>query len=82
MANGTHAQPVQPPTAALVPLSPTFERVRVPLTGREAVLITANGSASYPFYYFAPSITKDGRYVVYHRYGRNDTAPPPPPSRR
>lgn len=47
-------------------LSPTFRRVTVPGTGRTAVQLTEGEAFCYPLYYFIPSVTSDGRYLVYH----------------
>lgn len=49
-------------------LSGKFPRVKAPGTGRLAVQLTQGGEACYPLYYFIPSITSDGHYLVYHRY--------------
>jgi len=36
-------------------------------TGRELTRITDGAAFCYPMYYFIPSITNDGRFMVYHR---------------
>lgn len=35
--------------------------------GRTILQLTSGGDFCYPLYYFIPSITSDGRYMVYHR---------------
>ncbi|MEO6847757.1 MAG: hypothetical protein ABI443_09360 [Chthoniobacterales bacterium] len=35
-------------------------------TGRQLTQLTSAKGASYPLYYFVPSITKDGRYLIFH----------------
>lgn len=37
-----------------------------PETGREVVQLTSARANSYPLYYFVPSVTADGRYLVLH----------------
>lgn len=48
-------------------LSPGFKRLKAPETGRPAVQLTSGAAQCYPLYYFSPTITKDGRYLVYHK---------------
>jgi hypothetical protein len=38
-----------------------------PATGRKLIQLTNGDAFCYPLYYFIPSITDDGRYLVYHR---------------
>ncbi len=49
-------------------ISHRFKRLLAPGTGRQAIQLTEEGEASYPLYYFIPSLSKDGRHLVYHRY--------------
>jgi len=49
-------------------LSETFPRLKAPGTERLAVQLTSANEACYPLYYFTPSISRDGKYLVYHRY--------------
>jgi hypothetical protein len=55
--------------AAAVPLklSKRFKRVTAPETGRAALQLTWGDAQCYPLYYYVPSITRNGRYLVYHR---------------
>ncbi|MHB8971366.1 MAG: oligogalacturonate lyase family protein [Pirellulaceae bacterium] len=58
------------PPEALPPvltLSPHFPRREAPETGRQVVQLTHGDAQCYPLYYFIPSITGDGRFLVYHR---------------
>jgi len=48
-------------------LSDSFRRRKTPGTDRVAVQLTAGEGFCYPLYYFIPSITRDGRYLIYHR---------------
>ncbi|MDX1358033.1 MAG: oligogalacturonate lyase family protein [Clostridia bacterium] len=41
-------------------------------TGRELIRITDGDAFCYPLYYFIPSITDDGKYLVYHRMDSNE----------
>ncbi|MHC4405559.1 MAG: glycoside hydrolase family 88 protein [Planctomycetota bacterium] len=50
-----------------MPLSARFKRLKAPGTGRSAVQLTSGGAFCYPLYYFIPSITKDAKYLIYHR---------------
>lgn len=47
--------------------SQTFHSISAPGTGRRAVQLTRGPAFCYPFYYFIPSITHDGQFMVYHR---------------
>lgn len=47
-------------------ISDRFPRIACPGTGRTAVQLTSGPGYCYPLYYFIPSITADGRYMVYH----------------
>lgn len=49
-------------------VSDKFPRIKAPGTGRLAVQLTFGSEACYPLYYFTPSISRDGKYLVYHRY--------------
>ncbi len=53
-------------------LSPEFKRLKAPGTGRLAVQLTSGRAQCYPLYYFIPSITRDGRYLVYHRAAKGE----------
>lgn len=48
-------------------LSEKFRRLQAPETGRGAVQLTSGEGFAYPLYFYIPSITRDGRYLVYHR---------------
>lgn len=47
-------------------LSDTFPRFRAAETGRTVVQLTRGEGWTYPLYFFIPSITRDGRYLIYH----------------
>jgi hypothetical protein len=44
-----------------------FPRIEVPGTGRPAFQLTSGPDFCYPLYYFIPSISSNGRYLVHHR---------------
>ncbi|MFV1968788.1 MAG: TolB family protein, partial [Pirellulaceae bacterium] len=46
---------------------PTFERLKAPETGRHVIQLTSGDGFTYPLYFYVPSITHDGKYLVYHR---------------
>lgn len=48
-------------------LLPELRETRDARTGRRIRQFTAGAGHSYPLYYFTPSITRDGRYLVMHR---------------
>jgi unsaturated rhamnogalacturonyl hydrolase len=48
-------------------LSDTFKRLKAPGTGRLAIQLTSGDGFCYPLYYFIPSLTKDLKYLIYHR---------------
>ena len=50
-----------------MPLSDRFQRLKAPGTGRTAVQLTSGDAICYPLYYFIPTITKDAKYLIYHR---------------
>ncbi len=50
-------------------LATSFRRLEAPGTGRRAIQLTAGDATCYPLYYFIPSFTDNGRYLVYHRAG-------------
>ncbi|MCC6419612.1 MAG: hypothetical protein IT429_15365 [Gemmataceae bacterium] len=50
-----------------LPLSSRFRRQHAPETGRRAVQLTGGEGFTYPLYFYTPSITREGRYLVYHR---------------
>ena len=41
----------------------------LPLTGRLAIQLTSGKALCYPLYYFIASITRDAKYLIYHRAG-------------
>ncbi len=51
-------------------IAATLPRLKAPETGREAIQLTTGDATCYPLYYFIPSFTDDGRYLVYHRAGK------------
>ncbi len=65
------AAPRRPVDSKVVemPLSDRFKRLKAPGTGRTAVQLTSGKVFCYPLYYFIPSITKDAKYLIYHRAG-------------
>lgn len=48
-------------------LAPAFPRLAAPGTGRRAIQLTSGPGTCYPLYYFIPSVTRDGRWLVHHR---------------
>ena len=48
-------------------LSPQFLRTKAPDTDRPVVQLTTGEAACYPLYYFIPSLTRDERFLIYHR---------------
>lgn len=50
-----------------LPLSPSFRQLEAPGTGRRVLQLTTGPGFCYPLYYYVPSVTRDDRYVVYHR---------------
>ncbi len=50
-----------------MPLSDAFRRLQAPETGRQAVQLTSGEAFCYPLYFYIPSITRDAKYLVYHR---------------
>ncbi len=48
-------------------LSSSFPRIKAPETGRTAVQLTQGTDFCYPLYYFIPSISQDGRFLIHHR---------------
>jgi rhamnogalacturonyl hydrolase YesR/Tol biopolymer transport system component len=65
------ASPV-PLLSTPIRISDQFPRIKVPGTGRAAVQLTSGAATCYPLYYFAPTLSKDGRYLVYHRYEQGE----------
>jgi rhamnogalacturonyl hydrolase YesR len=61
-----------PLLAAPLTISDRFPRIKAPGTGRAAVQLTSGAATCYPLYYFAPTLSQDGRYLVYHRYERGE----------
>ena len=47
-------------------IHPSFPRLGAPGTGRPMVQVTSGPGWSYPLYYYVPSLTSDGRYLVHH----------------
>lgn len=41
-------------------------------TGRKLVQLTQGNGFCYPLYYFIPSITRDNRYIIYHKAQDNE----------
>jgi len=54
------------PTAA-IKLSDKFKSIKAPGTGRRAIQLTSGKATCYPLYYFIPSMTRDLKFLVYHR---------------
>src|SRR5262245_39757084 len=50
-----------------VELAASYSRLSAPGTGRAAVQLTSGDAFCYPLYYYVPSITGDGTYIVFHR---------------
>jgi hypothetical protein len=48
-------------------VSPSFPRMKAPDTGRLVVQLTTGNAQCYPLYYFIPSISRDERFLIYHR---------------
>jgi len=51
----------------MISLSKKFASLAAPGAGREARQLTGGDAFCYPLYYFIPSITADGRYLIHHR---------------
>ena len=64
-SHGPFAKPSAARTA--MSLSSKFERLAAPETGRLVVQLTRGDAQCYPLYYFVPTITRDGRFLVYHK---------------
>lgn len=59
---------IQPAAAAeAIKLSNTFKRLKAPETGRAVVQLTWGKSSTYPLYFFIPTITRDNKYLIYHK---------------
>jgi Tol biopolymer transport system component len=43
-----------------------------PETGRKTIQLTKGDATCYPLYYFIPTFSDDGRYLVYHRAEKGD----------
>jgi hypothetical protein len=56
-----------PNRAEPLALSERLERTVAPGTKRTAIQLTTGPGFCYPLYYFIPSLTDDGRYLVFHR---------------
>jgi hypothetical protein len=48
-------------------LSHRFNRCEAPETGRRTVQLTSGEGFTYPLYFFIPTITRDLKYLIYHR---------------
>jgi len=48
-------------------ISDRFPRLATPGTQRPAIQLTSGPGFCYPLYYFIPSISRDQRYLVFHR---------------
>jgi len=48
-------------------ISALFPRLTDLLTQRRVIQLTSGPGFCYPLYYFIPSISRDGRYLVFHR---------------
>jgi hypothetical protein len=59
------------PAAELL-LSATFQRSKAPETGRLVVQLTSGEGFTYPLYFYIPTITRDGKYLIYHRAARGE----------
>jgi len=53
-------------------ISSSFKRMRAPETGRLVVQLTGGEGFTYPLYFFIPSITGHGKYLIYHRAARGE----------
>ncbi|MBN2853037.1 MAG: hypothetical protein JXQ23_09925 [Clostridia bacterium] len=53
-------------------LYPGFKKEFDSETKRQLIQITYGDAFCYPLYYFIPSITDDQKYIVYHRYEKDD----------
>jgi hypothetical protein len=63
--NGPAAYPYD--ASREIKLSDAFERLQASDTNRNVVQLTKGEGFCYPLYYFIPSITKDLKYLIYHR---------------
>lgn len=59
-------------TQTQLQLSDTFKRLKAPETGRLAVQLTSGEGFTYPLYFYIPTITADGKYLIYHRAARGE----------
>ncbi len=48
-------------------LADAFPRRQAPGTGRRVVQLTSGEGFTYPLYFYIPSITRNGRWLIYHR---------------
>lgn len=56
------------PSAAIpLQLSADYPRFAAPGTGRHVVQLTQGSAWCYPLYYFIPTFTDDGRWLIYHQ---------------
>ncbi|MCU0959536.1 MAG: oligogalacturonate lyase family protein [Pirellulaceae bacterium] len=53
-------------------LSPRFRQFPAPETKRQVLQLTSGDAQCYPLYYFIPTLTRDGRFLVYHRAGAGE----------
>lgn len=49
-----------------------FREGNAPGTGRRTIQLTQGDATCYPLYYFIPTFSVDGRYLVYHRAAKGD----------
>jgi len=50
-----------------IELSTKFKRLKAPGTGRLAVQLTEGDGFTYPLYFYIPSVTRGGRYLISHK---------------
>mgnify|MGYP006284637537 CR=1 FL=1 len=50
-----------------------FPEIPAPETGRRCYQLTHGPAFHYPLYYYLPSVTGDGRFLVHHRYDGTET---------
>jgi hypothetical protein len=72
LAAPSSSPPTTAPATQSIRLWDGFPRLAAPGTGRAAVQLTAGPAACYPLYYFIPSLSRDGRYLVHHRYEQGE----------
>jgi hypothetical protein len=50
-----------------MPISARFKEFTDPVTHRRVIQLTSGPGFCYPLYYFIPSISREGRFLIYHR---------------